>query len=83
MTSNARENLVAKYCAKKKEHDTLENKVRESRLPLTLDRFKLLEYRKEDKKYEQFLKNVMNTGEMIGEVLKEDEEKERCRQNLR
>lgn len=34
---------------------------------------------KEVKKLEGYLKSVQIYGEMIGEVLKEDEEKDRCR----
>lgn len=35
--------------------------------------------RKEEQKLEGYLKDIQNVGEMIGEVLKEDEEKERCK----
>lgn len=35
--------------------------------------------RKEEEKLEGYLKDIQNVGEMIGEVLKEDEEKERCK----
>ena len=35
--------------------------------------------RKEEEKIEGYLKAIQNVGEMIGEVLKEDEDKERCK----
>lgn len=41
-------------------------------------RLKRNEKVKEVKKLEGYLKSVQMYGEMIGEVLKEDEEKDRC-----
>ena len=78
-TSNTRDNLVAKYVQKKKEHDALEKKIRDSSSQLYAQiGFKRNDMRKEESKIEGFLKAMQNVGEMIGEVLKEDEDRDRC-----
>ena len=35
--------------------------------------------RKEEQKIEGYLKAIQNVGELTGEVLKEDEDKDRCK----
>jgi hypothetical protein len=44
-----------------------------------LDRFKRNDMRKEEQKIEGYLKAIQNVGELTGEVLKEDEDKDRCK----
>jgi hypothetical protein len=82
MSTTTRDNLINKYCQKKREHDNLETRIREGRFGVMAGRFKRNDMRKEEKKQEGFIKAVQNVGQMIGEILKEDEEKDRCRLGL-
>jgi hypothetical protein len=78
MSTTTRDNLINKYCQKKREHDNLETRIREGRFWMIPGRFKRNDMRKEEKKQEGFIKAVQNVGQMTGEVLKEDDEKDRC-----
>ena len=59
--SNTRENLIAQYCKKKKDHDEFDQKVRDAR-------FKRIELQKEYNKTEDWLKAIQSVGQIIGEV---------------
>lgn len=91
--SNTRDNLLAQYCAKKREHDELEKKLKDGEWSLAagsiLDRgflssnfavrFKRLDMQKEYDKTDDWLKAIQSVGQMIGEVLMEQEGGEKCK----
>jgi len=64
--NNTRDNLIEQYLKRRKEHDDYDTKIREVR-------FKRLDLKKQYEKTEDYLKAIMSVGQIIGEVLKEQE----------
>lgn len=72
-----RDSLINQYILKLKSHDEWEDKVRNRRLLLNPVRVKCSEMMKKYDKSEDMIKSLETAGQLIGEVLKRDND-ERC-----